>query len=162
MWPSTLTEMSAEVVDEFYSSLARHDGEALAACYADDVVFEDPAFGELHGRDAGDMWRMLCSSATDLAVEHRILESSETLVRTNWIATYTFTTTGNSVRNDIEATMKFRDGKIIDHRDRFDMWKWSSQALGLPGKLLGWSPPLRSKVRSTALASLAKFQETHR
>lgn len=154
--------MSTGVVDTFYSSLAQGDGDAMAACYADDIVFEDPAFGELRGRDAGDMWRMLCSGATDLTVEHHILESSENVVRTNWIATYTFTATGNKVRNDIEATMTFRDGKIVGHRDRFDMWKWSSQALGVPGKLFGWSPPLRSKVRATALGNLATFQDAHR
>lgn len=154
--------MSTAVVDAFYSSLAERDGDAMAACYADDIVFEDPAFGELRGRDAGDMWRMLCSSDTDLSVEHRILESTDTVVRTNWIATYTFSATGNKVRNDIEATMTFRDNKIVDHRDRFDMWKWSSQALGIPGKLFGWSPPLRSKVRTTAKEHLATFQSTHR
>ncbi len=150
--------MSTDVVNHFYSSLANRDGDAMAECYADEIVFEDPAFGELRGRDAGDMWRMLCSSDTDLALEHHILASDETVVRTNWIATYTFTATGNTVRNDIEATMTFRDGKIVDHRDTFDMWKWSSQALGLPGKLFGWSPPLKSKVRSTAIGNLRAFQ----
>ncbi len=150
--------MSTDIVNTFYSSLAARDGDAMAACYADDIVFEDPAFGELRGRDAGDMWRMLCSSDTDLALEHHILESSDNVVRANWIATYTFTATGNKVRNDIEATMTFRDGKIVDHRDHFDMWKWSSQALGLPGKLFGWAPPLKSKVRSTARDNLKKFQ----
>lgn len=150
--------MSNDVVDRFYTGLAERDAEAMVACYSDDVVFEDPAFGELRGRDAGDMWRMLCSSDTDLKVEHRILESTDSTVRTNWIAEYTFTATGRPVRNDIEATMTFRDGQIVDHRDEFDFWKWSSQALGLPGRLLGWSPPLRSKVRATALANLSKFQ----
>ncbi|MFK8024745.1 MAG: nuclear transport factor 2 family protein [Ilumatobacter sp.] len=150
--------MLTEIVDTFYTGLAERDAEAMAGCYADDIVFEDPAFGELRGRDAGDMWRMLCASDTDLKVEHHILESTDTTVRTNWIAEYTFTATGNAVRNDIVATMTFRDGKIVDHRDEFDMWKWSSQALGLPGRLLGWSPPMRSKVRSTALSNLAKFQ----
>ncbi len=150
------------MVNTFYSSLASRDGDAMAACYADDIIFEDPAFGELRGNDPGDMWRMLCSSDTDLALEYNILESSEKTVRTNWIATYTFTKTGNKVRNDIEATMTFRDDKIIEHRDTFDMWKWSSQALGLPGKLLGWSPPLQSKVRSTARGQLAEFQKSQR
>lgn len=154
--------MSIDVVNTFYSSLASRDGDAMAACYADDIIFEDPAFGELRGNDPGDMWRMLCSSDTDLALEYNILESSEKTVRTNWIATYTFTKTGNKVRNDIEATMTFRDDKIIEHRDTFDMWKWSSQALGLPGKLLGWSPPLQSKVRSTARGQLAEFQKSQR
>lgn len=150
--------MSTDVVDLFYSSFAQSDGDAMAACYADQVVFEDPAFGELHGRDAGDMWRMLTSSATDLTLEHRILSSTAKVVRTNWIATYTFSATGNKVRNDIEATMTFEGDKIVDHRDHFDMWKWSSQALGLPGKLFGWSPPLKKKVRATALGNLAAFQ----
>jgi len=153
--------MNRQIVDAFYSSLANRDGEAMAACYSDDVVFEDPAFGELRGTDAGDMWRMLCVSDTDLTLEHRILEASGDTVRTNWIATYTFTPTGNKVRNDIEATMTIRDGKIVEHRDRFDMWKWSSQALGLPGRLFGWSPPLQGKVRKTARANLAAYQRSH-
>jgi ketosteroid isomerase-like protein len=153
-----VANVNNEVVDEFYASLARRDGDAMAACYHDDIVFEDPAFGQLTGRDPGDMWRMLCSGGTDLRVEHRILESTDPKVRTNWIATYTFSATGKQVRNDVEATMTFCDGRIVEHRDRFDMWKWSSQALGLPGKLLGWSPPLRAKVRRTARANLAAFQ----
>lgn len=150
--------MSPSVVDRFYTSLANRDGEAMAACYHNDVVFEDPAFGVLHGSDAGDMWRMLCSNATDLRVRHRIVGSTATTVRAQWIADYSFPATGNAVHNVIDATMTFRDGTIIDHRDEFDMWAWCSQALGLTGRLLGWSPPLRTKVRSTARGSLARFQ----
>lgn len=130
----------------------------MVACYATDVVFEDPAFGELRGQDAGDMWAMLCEGGTDMTLEFTVLESTPTLVRTNWIAEYTFSATGNFVRNDVQATMKLSDGKIVDHRDEFDMWKWSSQALGLPGRLLGWSPMLRSKVRRTARGGLEQFQ----
>jgi ketosteroid isomerase-like protein len=154
--------MSESTVDEFYTALASRDGDAMAACYHDDVVFEDPAFGELRGGDACDMWRMLCSSGTDLRLEYHVLGSTDTTVRTNWIADYTFSATGNVVHNDIEATMTFRDGKIVDHRDHFDMWKWSSQALGLPGRLFGWTPVLRSKVRSTARGNLAHFQAHRR
>jgi len=150
--------MITDVVEQFYSSFAQSDGDAMAACYADDIVFEDPAFGELRGRAAGDMWRMLCSSATDLTVEHRIVDQTKNIVHTNWIATYTFSATGNKVRNDIDAVMVFDDSKIVEHRDSFSMWKWSSQALGLPGKLFGWSPPLQKKVRSTAFGNLAAFQ----
>ncbi|CAN5574536.1 nuclear transport factor 2 family protein [soil metagenome] len=149
------------VVDTFYTSLGNRDGEAMAACYHGDVVFEDPAFGELRGRDAGDMWRMLCSRSVDLRVEHQILETTENTARTNWIANYTFTATGRQVRNDVVATMKFVDGKIIDHRDEFNVWKWSSQALGLPGKLFGWSSALKSRVRKTARGNLRAFQASH-
>ena len=145
----------------FYSSLQAGDGDAMADCYGDNIVFEDPAFGELHGEDAGDMWRMLSSRGSDLKLNFRVLEASATAARVNWIATYTFSS-GRPVRNDIMATMMIEDGKIVDHRDVFDFWKWSSQALGLPGKLLGWSPPMKAKVRSGALKSLAKFQEQKR
>ena len=54
------------VVERFYDALSRLDGDAMAACYHSDVVFEDPAFGELRGVDAGDMWRMLCARSSDL------------------------------------------------------------------------------------------------
>jgi ketosteroid isomerase-like protein len=150
--------MSNDLVTRFYSNLEAGNGDAMADCYADNIVFEDPAFGELHGQDAGDMWRMLASRGTDLAVDFRIIEAGATAARVNWIATYTFST-GRHVRNDIMATMRIEDGKIVDHRDVFDLWKWSGQALGLPGKLLGWSPPMKAKVRSGALEGLAKFQK---
>ncbi len=58
----------------------------------------------------------------------------------------------------IHAEFRFRDGRILAHVDDFDLWRWSRQALGLPGVLLGWSPLLRSKVRSQAAAQLARFR----
>lgn len=150
--------MSTELVTTFYEALAARDGETMASCYSDDIVFEDPAFGVLKGRDAGDMWRMLCSSDTDLAVTHTIKNVTDTEATANWIAKYTFTATDRAVRNDVTATMKFRDGKIVDHRDVFDFWKWSSQALGAPGKLLGWTPILKAKVQKTTRGNLEAFQ----
>ncbi len=104
------------------------------------------------------MWAMLCSRATDLRVEYALRESTASHATVGWVALYTFGATGRPVRNDITAHMKLRDGLIVDHRDQFDLWKWSGQALGLPGRLLGWSPPLKKKVRRTALDGLAAFQ----
>ena len=150
--------MSNELVDRFYSALAARDGETMAACYHDDIVFSDPAFGELRGVDAGDMWRMLCSSDTNLSVTHGIDQMSPTSGLAHWVAEYTFTPTGRPVRNEISATMTFRDGLIVEHHDVFDFWKWSRQALGTPGMLLGWSPLLKAKVRKTTHANLKKFQ----
>lgn len=39
--------MAADLIDSFYKALASRDGETMAACYHDDIVFEDPAFGQL-------------------------------------------------------------------------------------------------------------------
>ena len=49
------------------------------------------------------------------------------------------------------------DGLITRHRDRFDFWRWSRQALGPAGWLLGWTPLLRAKVRATAAGNLDRF-----
>jgi len=150
--------MVEALVNTFYNGLAARDGDAMVGCYHDDVVFEDPAFGELQAVDAGAMWRMLCASDTDLTLDHTILHSTESTATTKWIAKYTFTSTGRPVTNVVTATMRFADGKIIDHRDDFDFWKWSSQALGLPGKLLGWTPMLKSKVHATTRQNLDDFK----
>ena len=150
--------MHTELIDTFYTSLANQNGDAMAACYHDQAVFEDPAFGELNADDARDMWRMLCASGTDLSVRHTILDDSDTSATVNWIADYTFSATGRSVTNDVTANLRFQDGLIVDHRDHFDFWKWSRQALGAPGLLLGWTPILKSKVRATTRSNLDEFQ----
>jgi hypothetical protein len=38
------------------------------------------------------------------------------------------------------------------------MWRWTRQALGPVGLLLGWTPWLAGRVRSQAAAGLAKFR----
>jgi hypothetical protein len=43
---------------------------------------------------------------------------------------------------------------IVEHVDRFNFWRWSRQALGLPGLVLGWTPVLRKKVGTTATERL--------
>jgi hypothetical protein len=61
--------------------------------------------------------------------------------------------------NDIDATFRFDDaGLIADHRDSFDLWKWTRMALGPMGVALGWSPIVQGKVRSEAAAGLAQFR----
>ncbi len=154
--------MHDSLINTFYGALANRDGEVMAGCYHDDAVFEDPAFGELQVADARDMWRMLCASDTDLTLTHKILESGESTAKVNWVAEYTFTATGRKVTNDITANLRFADGLIIDHRDHFNLWKWSAQALGPVGMALGWSPPLKKKVRSTAHKALSKYQAANR
>ncbi|WP_338572493.1 nuclear transport factor 2 family protein [Pseudomonas canadensis] len=146
------------LITEFYSAFQRLDAEAMAACYTDDVVFSDPAFGELHGRDAGDMWRMLTTRAKDFSLTFDNVRSDERSGSAHWVATYLFSATGNTVVNDIQARFVFRDGKIGEHHDSFDLWRWSRQALGTKGLLLGWTPLVKNAVRAQALRGLKAFQ----
>lgn len=143
------------VIQRFYDAFARRDGDAMAACYAPDAHFRDPAFGDLTGVEAGQMWRMLTGRAEDLAVE---LESWDE-TSAHWIAHYTFTQTGRKVVNDVRATFVVRDDLIVEHIDEFSFWKWSRQALGPAGLALGWTPLLRSRVRKTARGGLDQFMQ---
>jgi uncharacterized protein len=145
--------MSAELVERFYAAFDRRDGKAMAACYAPDAHFWDPVFGDLSGAEAGAMWRMLTRTARDLKVELAEHDGESA----HWIARYTFSATGRPVVNDVRASFRIADGLIVDHVDEFSFWKWSRQALGTKGLLLGWTPFLRSKVGGTARAGLDKF-----
>lgn len=44
---------NAELITRFYTSLARHDGADMAACYAGEATFSDPVFTGLSGQEPG-------------------------------------------------------------------------------------------------------------
>jgi ketosteroid isomerase-like protein len=144
------------IITTLYDALDAGSGDAMAKLYAPDARFKDPAFGELTGAEAGDMWRMLTGRATDLDVELAEHSASGDEGSARWIATYTFRT-GRPVVNDIRARFLFRDGKIVDHEDSFPFHRWARQALGPAGWVLGlW--PLRLLIRRRARADLEKFR----
>lgn len=147
-----------EVVERFYNAFQRLDYAAMQSCYSEDIIFNDPVFGILRGDDAKAMWEMLCRNAKNFSLTYsniQLLDDEYTTCQ--WIANYTFSKTGRKVVNSIKAHMRIKDGKIIEHTDQFDIWKWSRQALGLPGWILGWSGYMKSKIRVNAHKSLDKF-----
>ncbi len=150
--------MSDQTIEALYAGLNAHDGEAMAACYADDAVFEDPAFGVLDHGDVKHMWRMLCSSTKDLVVDLREHGADGNTGHAHWIATYTFRT-GKRVVNDVQGTFRFDDaGLIVDHRDVFDLRRWAGQAIGASGTVLGFTPLLKPFVRRTTGRNLADWK----
>ncbi|MPR33491.1 nuclear transport factor 2 family protein [Salmonirosea aquatica] len=147
------------LIREFYESFARADAEGMVRCYAPNVVFTDPVFGELHGDEAKAMWRMLIeNSKGQLSLTFDNVQAHDTTGSADWVAHYTFSQTGRKVVNRITASFEFQDGLIVRHTDQFDLWKWSRQALGLPGYLLGWTPFLKNKIRQRARQQLAKYR----
>jgi len=148
----------AAIIERLYAALGAGDGEAMAALYAPDAHFEDPAFGSLSGDEAGDMWRMLTRPPAQVSVELRSHSAADGRGKANWIATYTFSRTGRPVVNDVEAVFRFNDGKIVEHVDEFSFFTWSRQALGAPGLLLGWTPILPSMFRKKTRAMLDEFR----
>ncbi|MEZ4319395.1 MAG: nuclear transport factor 2 family protein [Myxococcota bacterium] len=149
------------LLTRFYTAFRDRDGDAMAACYHPEATFSDPVFPGLTGREPGAMWRMLTSRAEDLAIRFSDVKADDTSGSAHWDADYTFSTTGRFVRNSIDAKFTFRDGLILTHVDDFDFWKWSRQALGATGLLLGWTPIVRNKVREQAGSQLQKFLTKH-
>jgi ketosteroid isomerase-like protein len=145
------------LIKEFYTAFQKRDAAAMAACYHPDIVFNDAVFVNLRGADAGNMWRMLCERGKDLRVEFSHVNANDNTGTAHWDAYYTFGRTGNKVHNSIDASFRFQDGKIIEHRDHFDFWRWSRQALGTTGLLLGWTPFLQKKVQAQSAETLAKY-----
>ena len=149
---------NARLIRDLYEAMDRHDGEAMARLYDPEGRFSDPAFGELSGAEAGDMWRMLTGRAEDLRVELAEHSADGDAGTAHWIARYTFTRTGRPVVNDVRARFRFREGRILEHRDSFSFWGWARQALGPAGLVLGL-PPMSLLIRSQARKDLSQFRE---
>lgn len=158
-----MSESHQQLIEKFYTAFQKKDAETMVACYHEDVIFEDPAFGELKGEDAKDMWRMLVESSDDgIVIRHHSVEANENSGAAKWEADYPFSKTGRMVYNKISAKFKFKDGLIIDHRDDFNFWKWTRMALGPAGFFLGYTGFMKKKVRSTAKDALAKYSAKRR
>ena len=149
---------NAVLIERFYGALGRRDAGAMIECYAADVTFSDPVFRDLDAAGAAAMWRMLCARGKDLAVFASLVEADEASGRAHVVATYTYSATGRHVENRIDAQFTFRDGRIVRHVDRFDLWRWLRQALGAKGALLGWLPPVQGAVRAQAAKALAEWR----
>ena len=147
-----------QVIRRFYTAFQQLDNITMLDCYSDDAIFSDPVFGILQGAELKAMWEMLCKNAKNFSLVFSGIQLlDEEYATCNWVATYTFSATGRHVVNSIKAHMRIQNGKITEHTDKFDLWKWSRQALGIPGWLLGWSGFIQNKVHNKARKSLDKF-----
>ncbi len=151
---------NTEVVTKFYSAFQKLDSASMKECYSDEAIFQDPAFGVLDGSEVKAMWEMLCKNAKDFSLAFDQLQpEDEEYITCRWIANYTFSATGRKVENRIKAYLRIKDGKIIEHTDYFNFWRWSRQALGLSGWLLGWSSFYKLQVTKQARERLTKYME---
>lgn len=156
-----MNETEDNIVEQFYNAFEKLDAERMLEWYHDDVMFTDPVFGVLKGEEAKNMWRMLCHSqqGKDFKIVTSDIEYTPELGKARWEAYYTFSKTGKKVHNIINATFKFKDGKIIDHVDRFSLYRWSKQALGIKGFLVGWTVFFKKEMNKTARKMLQDFEK---
>ncbi len=148
------------LIHEFYTAFAQRNWKTMQTCYHDEILFTDPVFINLKGKQARAMWHMLAENARDFSLQFTRVEADEHNGSAYWEAHYTFSKTGRRVHNKIDARFQFKGGLIYHHTDTFDFWRWSRMALGATGFLLGWSSMLQQKVRANALHGLNKFIET--
>ena len=146
-----------QLIETFYSAFSRKDFKTMCECYHQEVEFEDPAFGILKGIEASKMWEMLLTRSKDLEVVFSNVKATEQHGSADWVATYTFSRTGNKVVNSIHAEFEFKNGKIIKHTDHFDLSKWFVSAFGWKGYLFGVLPFLKNKFKQQAKQTLANF-----
>ncbi|MEL6866642.1 MAG: nuclear transport factor 2 family protein, partial [Bacteroidota bacterium] len=119
------------LITQFYEAFQKGDAAAMGACYHEEITFEDPGFGHLKGKEVTAMWQMLIErSKGNLSVTFDRVKADDVRGSANWEAKYPFSKTKRPVHNKIKANFQFKDGKIIDHKDEFSFWRWSSMALG--------------------------------
>ena len=82
---------------------------------------------------------MLIERGTDLRIQSSNIQANDATGTANWEAWYTFSSIGNKVHNIISANFTFEVNKFLNHRDNFNFYRWASQALGLTGRLFGWT-----------------------
>jgi ketosteroid isomerase-like protein len=149
-----------QLIQTFYTAFNNGDIETMAKCYHKNIVFEDPAFGKIHAEEVNSMWKMLIErSKGDLKIDVNDIVVVNNSGQANWIATYNFSQTKRKVVNKIHATFEFEDDLILIHKDSFDLWEWSKQALGLKGYLLGWTGFMRNKIQTSARLSLKNYMK---
>jgi ketosteroid isomerase-like protein len=152
--------VNEELIHKFYTAFKKLDAATMNSCYSDDIVFNDPGFGLLEAAQVKAMWQMLCSRAKDFNLTYgNIIHLDEEYSTCDWEATYTFSKTGRKVVNKIRANMRFANGKIIEHGDAFSLHRWSAQALGFSGWLLGWNRFFQQKIQNTSRKMLLQYMQ---
>jgi len=150
-----------QTITKFYNAFANGDATKMCECYHPNIQFQDPIFGVLKGNDVCKMWQMLMvKSNGNVKIKFSEVKADEHHGSALWEATYNFSKTNREVVNSVKAEFFFQDGLIMRHTDYFDIWKWSKQALGLSGHLLGWTGYMQKKIHQNAVQSLKKYQKS--
>jgi ketosteroid isomerase-like protein len=156
-----------QLISQFYTSFKDLDAEGMRSCYHANVHFSDPVFPQLKGKEeTGAMWAMLINTLkknpAGWKLDFENVKADATSGSCRWQAHYTFSLTGRAVHNVIEATFQFKDGKIIEHTDTFNFYRWARMAFGFSGAVLGWTPYFKQQVQTTAQKRLEAYLQHYR
>jgi ketosteroid isomerase-like protein len=144
---------NAEIITAFYTALSRADTPAMLALYAPNAQFEDPMFGLLEGRQSRAMWRMLTRSGQNVAVTLSNVQANDTDGSVHVDSEFVFPQTGRTVNNHVDASFKFEAGRIVYHKEDYDLHAWIQMALGVPTV----TPELEAQFRGQFQGGLAQM-----
>ncbi len=143
---------NGDLLERLFTGLDQHDHEAMAACYHEDATFTDIAFDLRGKKQIQAMWHMI--SEGDIRATFEIVNADGDSGQANIVDDYTLTSTGRSVRNQIDSRFRFQDGVIIEQLDLCDAGAWAAMALGGPiGFLAGQIRFLRSQKAGQILGA---------
>jgi len=154
---------NTDTLARFYTAFTALDADAMGSCYSLNATFDDPVFSLKGQHEIAGMWHMLCAAANgqgrqDWQLDFSQLQADASTGRAHWEAHYRFSVSKRLVHNIVEAAFTFTpEGLIESHRDAFDFWRWSRQALGMGGWVLGWAPFFQRQVSQQARANLERY-----
>lgn len=135
-----------QLLQTFFTAFAKKDLNTMLDCYHENVIYDDVGFGKQKGENAKTVWRFLIKKVdANAQITFSNIQVSKDKGQANWVTKYTFNQ--QKITNKITSTFYFQDGKIIYHKDNYSLWKWSQQAYGFIGYLIGWSPIFHWLVR---------------
>ena len=135
-------------IGSLYAAIHDADLTAIAACYDERAYFQDIAFRRRGKEAIMEMWRYVCHGKPEVSIDADGIVADGRTGSGRWRAKYMFgktaTRPGRPVDNSVTSTFVFRDGLIVEHRDRCDAMAWARQALPFPVSLAAGSiSPLR-------------------
>ncbi len=154
---TSMETSNQQLITKFYTCFQKKDYKGMQECYADTATFSDEVFVNLNPEQVKAMWEMLCIRGTDLTLDFKNVKAQGNQASAEWEAHYTFSASKRKVVNNVKANFVIENGKVVKHTDVFDFYKWSKQALGFPGALLGWTSFFKNAVRKGAMKSLNDF-----
>ncbi|MHA7059303.1 nuclear transport factor 2 family protein [Aquimarina sp. M1] len=147
-----------ELVHTFYTALSNHDAEKMVSFYHDDIVFNDPIFGELKGQTAKKMWYWLFENGKDMQIEYSNVNVNGSEGSAYWEARYSFGKEKKPVLNKVHTYFKFEDNKIIKHTDDFNLHRWAKQTMGWKGEIMGGTTYFKNKLQFKSRRMLENYQ----
>ncbi|MGR5119296.1 nuclear transport factor 2 family protein [Vibrio astriarenae] len=130
--------MDVESVAEFYQQLGKNNLDTLGDIYHQDVVFEDPAH-KMYGLTTLERYFVsMYSNVTDCRFQISSADQVEDRGYIRWLMflTHPKLSSGKEIQVEGMTFVQFSEGKVIHHKDYFDLGAMLYERLPLLGRVI--------------------------